>query len=428
MEKKAELLQKLKNSNLNLNLIKEILEWHKPIADKFISQYNEYKAKDLSIQHRTFKDDKKINRKVNNDFEGEIVDQAVGYVFGKPISYELEKNNYSDINSGELKESNKYQSHYKVLHEFLIRNMIDDLDAETVKRQAIHGLTYRLCYIDEDGNTRLMNLPPEEIIIFEDGTGEPEYAIRYYETVDGLAEKVIQIELYDKVNIYEYELKNSLLTPIQELKHMFNLVPIISFKNNNEQLGDFEKVANLIDQYDRLLSDGSNELEEFRLAYMVFTGAEIDKETVEAARASGAFSLPDEKSDAKFLVKQIDVNFLDFMESKLSENIYKFSKTVNMSDENFSGGNESGESRKWKLLGLEQKAIIKERKFKRGLRQMFKVICSSWNIKNIDINYLDINYTFSRTIPVDLKYIGESINALAPHISQQIIIKIIAIC
>lgn len=74
----------------------------------------------------------------------------------------------------------------------------------------------------------------------------------------------------------------------------------------------------------------------------------------------------------------------------MNQNIYKFSSSVDMSDESFSGASQSGESRKWKLLSLEFKAITKERKFTTGLRSMFKVISSSWNTKGIELNYLDV--------------------------------------
>ena len=123
-------------------------------------------------------------------------------------------------------------------------------------------------------------------------------------------------------------------------------------------------------------------------------------------KRQGAFSLP-EGADVDFITKQINDVFLENHKKTLNQNIYKFSSSVDMSDESFSGASQSGESRKWKLLSLEFKAITKERKFATGLRSMFKVISSSWNTKGFELNYLDVSFTFNRSIPIDLSYIGD---------------------
>jgi SPP1 family phage portal protein len=56
---------------------------------------------------------------------------------------------------------------------------------------------------------------------------------------------------------------------------------------------------------------------------------------------------------------------------------------------------------------LENKAGTKARKFGKGLREQFKVLCSAWKKKNIDIDYLDIFWEFKRNIPIDLAYVAE---------------------
>ena len=38
---------------------------------------------------------------------------------------------------------------------------------------------------------------------------------------------------------------------------------------------------------------------------------------------------------------------------------------------------------------------------------MFKVISSSWNTKGFELNYLDVFFTFNRSIPIDLSYLGD---------------------
>jgi SPP1 family phage portal protein len=78
-----------------------------------------------------------------------------------------------------------------------------------------------------------------------------------------------------------------------------------------------------------------------------------------------------------------------------------------MKDEQFSGSAVSGESRKWKLVGLENRAITKERKFTKATREMFKVIASAWAKKNMKLNYEDLSMQFTRNLPVDLLYYSD---------------------
>ena len=50
---------------------------------------------------------------------------------------------------------------------------------------------------------------------------------------------------------------------IEEQAHNFNDVPIIIYQNNEEELGDFENVVSLIDEYDKLISDAANNQDYF---------------------------------------------------------------------------------------------------------------------------------------------------------------------
>jgi len=183
---------------------------------------------------------------------------------------------------------------------------------------------------------------------------------------------------------------------------MFNGVPLIEFPNNAERMGDFEKVRELIDSYDILLSDTQSELEEQRLAYLVFSGAQIDRATMEEAKKTGAFSLPDPQDTVTYLVKNLSDTVIQNHKATLRENIHKFSKTVDMSDEKFSGASQSGESRKWKLLAMENLAVIKERKFSKSVRNMFRMIEEVWIDKLDPIIPASIMWNLTRNLPIEL--------------------------
>ncbi|WP_425447751.1 phage portal protein [Dethiothermospora halolimnae] len=405
-------------------IIKDLIESHKSKRNKMIGLYKRYKGK-VPILNRELPEHK-VNNKLANDYRGDIVDNITGYLFGKPVTYQINNKKYDET---------KYDKYKQAFDDFHIRNSIDDLDSKTGKMANICGYGSRLCYIDQDGFEKVMDIKPWECIFIENGsTGEPQYALRYYTVTvlekEGYKERT-KVEWYDSENITfyiqnkegEYILDNS--ESVNPLPHMFSYIPLIKFPGNDEEQGVFEKVENLIDAYDKLLSDSQNEAEEFRLAYMVFYGIDVEKETVDKARQTGAFGIPDKEGKADFLTKEINDTFIENHKRTLNGNIYKFSKTVDMSDEKFSGSAMTGEARKWKLLALENISITKERKFSKALRQMFKVICSAWNKKGINLNYLDIYFTFNRNIPVDLQYMGEVAGKFKGTISDKTLLSLL---
>lgn len=412
-----QLLKSLKD-RITSDMIKDLISEHQPVRTKTIELYKKYTQDDVEILDRQFEDPNKINNKIPNDFYGDIIDGITGYMFGEPIGYYVSSEKYKES------EHKKITS---AISEFNSRNSIDDLDSTTGEMMSICGRAFRLLYIDIDGKERIMNVNPWECFVIKDATlDEVQYGMIYYETKNQKNETRIRVEWYDKKYVSyfiqneggDYVPDNSFGREKQ--KHMFSFVPLIQFSNNNILKGDFEKVDAQISAYDRLTSDIQNEIEEFRIAYFAFYGEEPEDSVIKKARQTGAFYFP-EGADGKFLVKPLDVaqEFIKEHKDTLTENIYKFSKSVDMRDEKFSGANMSGESRKWKLVSLENRAKTKERKFVKALRYQYKVLCSAWNKKQIMLKPEDIEFKFKRNLPIDLKYHAEATSKLRGNISEE---------
>jgi SPP1 family phage portal protein len=392
-------------SEVTSDIIKQILDWHKPHRDAMLGLYNRYRGEGLPIQSRQLPDPKKPNNKIPNDYRGYIINQIVGYLWGQPISYSIDSRKYDDT---KLKEYNDRLSRFNAL------NTIDDLDSELGKIMSICGYAARLLYIDKNGEERVMNIFPWEAVFIEQG-GEITHAIRYYKVKDSNNNEYTKVEWYDSENItfliekdgvYVPDLNEEKVDKNGKREHLFKYVPLIRFQNNDEEQGDFEKVEALIDAYDKIVSDSVNEVETFANAYMAFKGVDIDDETIQKMKQTGGIEVGVD-GDVSFITKNINDTFVENNKKTLNENIHKFSASVDMSDEKFSGGAQTGESRKWKLVALENKAGTKARKFGKGLREQFKVLCSAWKKKGVDIDYLDIFWEFKRNIPIDLAYVAD---------------------
>lgn len=406
------------NGQVTSQIIKDLIEDHEPIREKVLALYDRYKTDDLPILNREFEDPDKINRKLNNSFDSEIVDTKVGYFIGNPISYQVD-----DAQQGAEKVD-------ATLTDFSLRNSIDDLDSEIVKMATICGYAARLLYIDRDGLERVMNVNPWEVIlVYDRSINEPQFALRYYDITvkEGKEEKTrTRVEWYDDqlVTYYiqddkgEYVLDTT--EPVNPQPHLFDLVPIVAFPNNEEQQGDAEKVLNLIDAYDRSLSDVNSEIEQFRLAYMAFYGYDPDEETLAKARQTGAFGL-DAKAEGvgvEFVIKQINDAVIENHLNRLENNIMRFGKTVNMTDESFAS-NLSGVAIRYKLTPLEAKCITMERKMTAALRQQFKVLATAWGKKGIAVDYTNIYFGFKRNLPVNLLDEAQTTEKLRGQVSER---------
>jgi len=393
-------------------IIFDQLREFQPKADEMRKFYNRYCGK-KPIQNRSIPDKAGIalDNKISNDFDGLIVDEIVGYLLGHPIT-----RTYDDNSKGQKAKIEEEINNFEAL------NNIEGLDEETGEYASACGYGCRVLYYDKDGKLRAMNSKPwETIFITSQSTDETQFALIYYpwEIIDvksGRIVKTIKVEWYDEKDV-SYWIKEGgkyIRETSDEIDyqnpqpHNFEFVPVIKYRGNNLEQSDLYKVQSLIDAYDELISDNQNEIQEFVHAYLKTTGASIDEEERMKARKARVFNLPDKDADVGFITKNINDEFVEHQKETLNKNIFKFSKTVDMNDEKFTtGGAESGEARKWKLLGLEFKAVKKERKFVEAERNMFKVIGSAWNKKGWNFDYLKMNFIFVRSLPIDYLYYAE---------------------
>lgn len=347
-------------------------------------------------------DTEPINNKVNNDFYSEIIDIKVGYFAGNPISYSYSNSSESEEETGSKKAVEEAR---KEVSDFVARNNMIDVDMETTKLATICGYAGRLFYVDKDGEARVMvTMPYETIILSEKDITEPEFAVRYLELRDICDRQFYVVEFYDDkyVWIFKGDTLSSLELKVKK-EHMFIGCPLQGVPNNLELMGDAEKVLELIDAYDRSVSDANNEIESFANAYMVFENVQISDKEVEKAQKTGAFQFYSGGGNGKiyFLTKQVDDGFIEHHLDRLEDNIYRFSKTPNLGDESF--GNSTGVALKFKITGLETKCGMFEGKMKSAGMYMFKLLSKVWSVKKqINCDPLQCVMEFKRNFPLDL--------------------------
>lgn len=353
-----------------------------------------------------------INNRVNNDFFSEIIDVKVGFFAGKPANY-----TYGDDYQAEEETGGEeaVEEASKALSDFVKRNNMFDIDMETTKFAAICGYSGRLFYIDPDGNERVMVTPPyETIILSETEMTEPEFAVRYYQYLDLKDKQIWKAEFYDGKVICYYEGQLDGLTFVDEKPHLYNYCPLQGIPNNRELIGDAEKVLALIDDYDSNYSDNSNDIEGFANAYMVFKNCRVDRNTMATANATGVIGIdvddPDSPYDVSYLTKNIDGSFVNSHLDRAEDNIYRFSKTPNLNDPEFTAV--SGMALKMKMTSLETKTGMFEAKQLSGDTYMFKLLATSFANKGIPFDPLQCSVKYNRNFPTDFLNEAQAVQAL----------------
>lgn len=407
--------RELTKNGFTLELLYKIINKHKQNAAYNRKLYERYMTIDESVpimrRNPRFDESNPINNKINNDFFSEIIDFKTGYFAGKPITYGYSKSEESEETSG---GADGVDEAAKLITDFTTRNNMYGVDMEVTKFASIYGYAGRLFYIDTGGEERVMPVHGyEAIILSTKDISEPEYAVRYFYTLDINGCKVWTVEFYDDTYVTVYTGHLTQLTEVEKKPHMFDYCPLQGIPNNKEMIGDAEKVLALIDDYDKVLSDNSNEVESLVHAYMIFENLNIDEDTIRDGQKNGSFnfrSTGTQQGKVYFLTKDINDAFTEHHLERLEDNIYRFSKTPNLGDESF--GNASGVSLKFKLHGLEIKCGMFQAQMMNAAQFMWKLLASAWIKKGKEIDPLQVTMDFNRNFPLDLANEAQTVQAL----------------
>lgn len=406
----------IREGGITEEIVNKIITKHQNNARYTEELYNRYKTREdavpiFSREPRFKHDDKEIeelNNQVNNDFFSEIADIAVGYFAGKAAAYK-----YMDTGNEEEESESDTEQAQKALEDFVTRNNMFDVNMETTKYATICGYAGRLFYIDKEGNERVMAVAPyQAAILYEVEMSEPCYGVRYYKTVDINDVESYKAEFYDETYIYYYEGQIGSLVFKEKKPHLFDYCPLQGIPRNRELLGDAVKVLKEIDDYDKTMSDNSNDIEGNTNAHMVFQNVVIDDKEMAKARKSGAFRFNSIGTDSKvyYLVKDVNDEFNAHHLDRLEDNIYRFSKTPNLNSDKFNEA--SGISLKFRITGLESKCGAFEAKCISADTYMYKVLASSFNKKRIPFNPLQAYTTYKRNFPMDLVNEAQTVQGL----------------
>lgn len=320
------------------------------------------------------------NRLVNN-FCRSITDTTVGYLFGKGVTY-------SSDSESTLEQVN------------LISAINDEafVNSALGRDVSVYGRAAELLWLDSDRRTRFTPIDPSSVVAVVGDSPDEELkaAIRFY--VPRFSSDTV-VEVYTPEGVETFSLSEGKLERTGEREHFFGYVPVNFYRNNRDMTGDFEPVMSLVDAYNRLESDCVNDFELFADSYLVISGmGGADREDIERFRRDRVL-LVDEGGDARWLTKTPNDGYVENLKSRLARDIYRFSNTVDMSDEAFTGANVSGLAIKYRMAAFDNRVAVTEQYFRRSLIRRWRLISEVTLKLGEDIDWQSMDVRFTRNMP-----------------------------
>ena len=429
---------------ISTTFLEELISTHtKKVAPKYRKYQRLYENKH-KIQNKKATDENKPNNKISNDFFGQIIDNTVGYFLGNPIIFnytepkkEKTRVEADPVDVGVDLSQIEDTAVQEALDEILADNEKDDIFMEWGKEAMIKGLSHILVYQNEESQTKFMRLSPEDVILVykNSSTKELQYGIRLYDIdTEDTDTTTHYAEVYDATG---YDIFKSTegtgvkgrrgasgYTFAERRTHIYSRIPITTMYNNEEKMSDLERIESLVNDYDKVLSDVSDEFSVFRNAYLMLKNMVVTESGKKQLKDEGIIEVM-ENGDVKFITKQIQTEALENHLDRLEKNIYKFSQVPDLSDENFAG-NLSGVAIRFKLFGLETKCIIKERKMTTAINNLFRIISAPLRVltgKEPDV--LNLKLEFSRNVPNNITELVDTVTKLDGKVDKETLLALL---
>ena len=429
---------------ISVSFLNKLIDTHtRKIAPKYRKYQNLYEGKHKILKKKPADANKPCNRLVN-DFFGQTIDNTVGYFLGNPVilnyTEPVEKKTSPEPNDvGVDLEGIEDTAVQDFLDYLVIDNDMADTIIEWGKEAMIKGLSHLLVYQNEESKTKVMKVSPEDMILVykNSSTKELQYAIRLYDIDTEDTDKtthyaevysVGKMELFKSVDggtstkgkgreFASYEF-------VEETQLIYERIPVVTMYNNEEQMSDLEKIESLVADYDKVLSDVSDEFSAFRNAYLMLKNMIVGEDGKKQLKDEGIIEVM-ENGDAKFITKQIQTEALENHLNRLEANIYKFSQVPNLSDESFAG-NLSGVAIRFKLFGLETKCIIKERKMEKALRDFVRILSVPIRVETgHEIDIVNLKVEFTRNVPNNLTEIVDTVTKLDGKVDKETLLSLL---
>lgn len=356
-----------------------------------------------------------------------ITDISTDYFIGDEPLFVLRKNDDTKFTKKEKKERDEAISRLQAYNRKLKGRSFGRVLYNASKWSSKVGVGYILQY-QKNGEDfpRYIELSPLTTFVVYDNQIEPEslFAVHYNKVVETRQGKnyerfIITVytdnmvyyfksgRVYVRDNIDYYSIVED--DTRNDTTHSFGAVPITQVFNNRDMLGDYEPVIDLIDIYCLLQSKRFDNVSQIVDAILHIKNMDsgddeqrqkiidlIKREKMLITDSDGG-----KEVDAEFLTNPLNQKEIQTFSENIEKDIYQISQVPNMTSDTFAQS-VSGQSLKFKLMGLESITKEKERNFNKALYRLLKLTANFFNNignKEYEFDPYDVDIEYKRSLP-----------------------------
>ncbi|MBV4427141.1 phage portal protein [Clostridium tyrobutyricum] len=366
---------------LDIELVKKCYGDFSAKAAIYNRMYEYYKGNTDAITNYKMVTERSNNRVACN-FIKKFIKEEVSYLVGNDIAYISKSGNDDIVNDIEYNLGHWSEKH----------------DGDLVKQMLIYGFAFELYYLDRSNQFSSRIITPREGYAYTDDLSNVLFFMHIFTKK---FDSTTYIDVYDSDYAYHFDSNfNELEKPTA---HIFGGVPVGVAQVSEEFEDDtiYKDIKGLQDAFETNLSDISNEISDFRNAYLAISGFKIDDKDIPDMKQKGIIQIPTADGKATWIIKNINDQFIQNTLSTMEDKMYQLASHINHNEKMQS--NLSGMALRSRLISLEEKCKLNQKATADCIKVRLNMLFNFLNYMNSSVNYdyRDIKLKFTPNIPQD---------------------------
>lgn len=317
---------------------------------------------------------------IKTNYIKKFVDEEVAFSTSLPIGYQSKSGDNDIID----------KINYEIAH------WSASCDSDLCRNMLIHSECYELYYVNSNAEFCSKIISPRHGYAYTDQFGNVVFFLHIYKQGFDIEQYV---DIYTANEIIHCNINFEEVAPRQT--HIFGQVPVAICTNSEDGWTNsiYNNIIGLQSSLQEGMNETSEELSEFRNAYMAFYNCQLEEGDLKKMKKEGILKFRGE-GKAEWLTKNINDGFLVNNLNMLQDKIYELGNHVNNNEKQ--GSNVSSIAMKAKLIDILQKCKLNNQALENAIRTRIKLLLTYVNkMENKNYDYKDVNIVFTMNLPND---------------------------
>lgn len=346
------------------------------------------------------------NLKVSCNYLKKFVKEETSYSVGNDITYSSKSND----------------ENVQLELDRVMENFKENHDVDVFNAMVLYSKAYEVYFIDKWGDIQVKCISPCNGYHTEDDQGNVTSFIHIFNRLNDDGEIEEFIDHYTETEIFHLNKDGKQIA--EPTQHFFGEVPVgVALLSQYDYFDTiYTDIKGLQDALETNLSDITNEVSDFRSAYLVMKGLSLGSDEAERTKNAAAMKElgileVDTDGSVEWLIKNINDTFVQNTLKTLQEKMYELTSHINHNDSE-GVSNASGVALKSRLISLMQRCTINQNSFKELLKTRIRIIFNIANMLGDNLNWKDVKINFTANIPSDDAQVADMISKLDGVVSK----------